>query len=55
VVHGDALTVLKTIPSESIDCFVTSPPYWTLKEYKQSEGQLGHVQDYAEFLAGLDL
>jgi DNA modification methylase len=29
----DALTFLKTLPSESINCCVTSPPYWGLRAY----------------------
>jgi len=33
---------------------LTSPPYWTLKEYRRSEGQLGWVADYDEFLDHLD-
>lgn len=34
---------------------VTSPPYWTLKEYAPgNEKQLGHFNDYDLFLAGLD-
>ena len=33
---------------------LTSPPYWTLKEYRQSDGQLGFVADYEEFLTELD-
>jgi DNA modification methylase len=33
---------------------VTSPPYWTLKEYNRREGQLGSVSDYDEFLTELD-
>ena len=28
VVCGDALTVLKAFPAKSIDCCITSPPYW---------------------------
>ena len=39
---------------ESIHLVVTSPPYWTLKEYPDSEGQLGWVADYEEFLDQLD-
>lgn len=42
------------IPDLSVHLVVTSPPYWTLKEYRDSEGQLGHVEDYREFLNGLD-
>ena len=33
---------------------VTSPPYWTLKEYNLSDGQLGYVRDYEEFVGELD-
>jgi len=39
---------------ESVHLVLTSPPYWTLKEYRKSEGQLGYVADYEEFLAELD-
>jgi DNA modification methylase len=45
---------IQGIPDESVHLVVTSPPYWTLKEYRQSDGQLGHVEDYREFLRGLD-
>lgn len=38
----------------SVHLVVTSPPYWTLKEYRKSEGQLGHVTDYDLFLGELD-
>jgi modification methylase len=38
----------------SVHLVVTSPPYWTLKEYNRSEGQLGYVADYERFLAELD-
>lgn len=37
---GDALTVLKTLPAESAQCIVTSPPYWGLRDYGMP-GQLG--------------
>lgn len=38
----------------SIHLVVTSPPYWTLKQYRESDGQLGHVGDYDSFLSELD-
>jgi len=38
----------------SVHLIVTSPPYWTLKEYRNTDGQLGHIQDYEEFLTELD-
>ena len=31
VLQGDALEVLKTLPSESVDCCVTSPPYFRIE------------------------
>lgn len=37
---GDAKTVLSTFPDNSIDCCVTSPPYYGLRDYGVS-GQLG--------------
>jgi len=40
--------------AESVHLVVTSPPYWTLKEYRDSPGQLGHFADYDMFLQELD-
>ncbi len=51
--HGDARNVLR-LKEESVHLVLTSPPYWTLKEYRDSEGQLGHVEDYEQFLIELD-
>src|ERR1035437_2857463 len=31
--NGDCRTVLKELPSESVQCVVTSPPYWGLRDY----------------------
>lgn len=45
---------MDSLPAESIHLIVTSPPYWTLKNYRDSDGQLGHVADYDAFLAELD-
>lgn len=38
--QGDALAVLAALPSESVHCMVTSPPYWSLRDYGVA-GQLG--------------
>ncbi len=50
--RGDARSV--ELEPESVQLVLTSPPYWTLKEYRSSEGQLGEVDDYEQFLAELD-
>ena len=51
VILGDARDV--QVPSSSIHLVVTSPPYWTLKEYPDSAGQLGRLSDYDAFLSSL--
>jgi DNA modification methylase len=38
----------------SVHLVVCSPPYWTLKKYRESKGQLGYVEDYNKFLTELD-
>ncbi len=50
---GDARN-MSGLPRESIHLVLTSPPYWILKKYHDTEGQLGHVEDYDEFLCQLD-
>jgi len=50
---GDARD-LSSIASESVHLVVTSPPYWTLKEYPGAEGQLGAIEEYEAFLDDLD-
>jgi DNA modification methylase len=39
---------------KSIHLIVTSPPYWTLKKYRDVKGQLGHITDFELFLDLLD-
>lgn len=52
IIHGDALEVLKTLPSDSIDCVITSPPYWGLRDYQVS-GQLGLEKTFEEYITKL--
>ena len=42
------------LEQNSIELVLTSPPYWTLKKYNDTDGQLGEVEDYDEFLDQLD-
>jgi modification methylase len=51
--RGDARSV-DFLPPESVHLVVTSPPYWTLKKYNVSEGQMGYIADYDTFLVELD-
>lgn len=51
---GDARD-LSWIPDGAVDLVVTSPPYWTLKQYQPNNGaQLGDITDYGRFLSELD-
>jgi len=53
LVRGDAREMsVKAVGTAHL--VLTSPPYWTLKEYRSSPGQLGHVLDYDQFLVDLD-
>ena len=45
---------MSMLPDGSVHLVLTSPPYWTLKEYRDMPGQLGHVEDYEIFLGQLD-
>lgn len=49
---GDALDVLRQFPDESIDCCVTSPPYFGLRDYG-SDGQIGLEQSPEDYIAKL--
>ena len=33
ILRGDSLSVLRTLPDNSVQCVVTSPPYWALRRY----------------------
>ncbi|GHV23151.1 methyltransferase [Spirochaetia bacterium] len=49
---GDSATVLKGIESASINCIITSPPYYSLRDYK-IEGQIGLENSVEEYVAAL--
>lgn len=55
VLVGDALGALSEMDAESVQCVVTSPPYWGLRDYGV-EGQLGlerTPEEYVERLVGI--
>lgn len=45
---------LSFIPDNSVHLVVTSPPYWTLKKYRDHKDQMGDISDYEQFLKELD-
>lgn len=52
IYHGSCMDVIKTFPDKSIDCVITSPPYWQLRDYGWS-GQWGMEKTFAEYLEHL--
>jgi site-specific DNA-methyltransferase (adenine-specific) len=49
IIQGDALEELKKLESESVNCIMTSPPYWALRDYG-TEGQLGLEPTFEEYI-----
>ena len=49
---GDALTVLKTLPDSSVNCCITSPPYYALRDYGV-DGQIGREETPALYVERL--
>lgn len=52
IYQGDALEVLKQMPSESVDMCITSPPYWNMRDYGD-KNQLGLEYTTSEFIDNL--
>jgi DNA modification methylase len=49
ILKGDTRDVLKDLPDESIQCAITSPPYWGMRDYG-FEDQIGAEDDINEYL-----
>lgn len=54
VIHCGDSRHLDWIPDGTVHLVVTSPPYWTLKEYPDNPNQLGLIEDYDRFHGELD-
>ncbi|MDR0819539.1 MAG: site-specific DNA-methyltransferase [Oscillospiraceae bacterium] len=52
IICGDALEILRTLPTESINCCVTSPPYYGLRDYGV-DGQIGLETTPDEYISRL--
>lgn len=49
ILTGDAVTLLKDLPDDSVDCVVTSPPYYALRDY-HVKGQIGLERTMHDYL-----
>jgi len=52
LLQGNAVDVVKTLKDDSIQCVVTSPPYWALRDYGDEE-QFGCEPSVEEYAANL--
>lgn len=52
ILVGDVLSQLRTLPSDSVHMIVTSPPYWSLREYG-CPGQIGLESSPHEYVSKL--
>jgi DNA modification methylase len=52
IIHGDALSSLRTLRSESVQCAITSPPYWNLRDYGH-DSQIGLEKTPRDYVAAL--
>ena len=52
ITQGDCLIILKTLPEKSINCCITSPPYYGLRDYGNNE-QLGLEKTPAEYIKNM--
>jgi len=49
ILQGDSLHLLRRLPAESVQCIVTSPPYWGLRDYGIS-GQIGLENSLTQYI-----
>lgn len=52
IIQGNSLSLLQEMPNDCVDCVITSPPYWNLRDYRVS-GQIGSEASFLEYLTTL--
>ena len=52
IINSDVMEGLKILPDNSIDCVITSPPYWSLRDYGVGD-QLGLEPTFQEYIQKL--
>jgi DNA modification methylase len=53
LLHGDCRAILRTLLPGSVQCMVTSPPYFGLRRYSDDEREIGGEPTPAEYVAHL--
>lgn len=55
IIQGDSLTTLKTIESNTVDCVITSPPYFQLRKYGDNDLELGREKNIVNYINSMKL
>ena len=52
---GDCLSVLKNMDDESVNCIITSPPYWGMRAYDNEEDkhEIGNEKKFDDYVSNL--
>lgn len=50
IIWGNCLNVMKDLKSESIDCMVTSPPYYNARSYSHWENLNDYLEDMRKII-----
>ena len=53
IINGDARAALATLDSASVNCCVTSPPYWGLRAYDGQERMIGMEESWEQYLESI--
>jgi len=53
ILVGDSLSVLKSMQDESVQCCVTSPPYFGLRKYSDDASEIGLETSYLDYVSHL--
>lgn len=51
-IHGDCLRELQLMENNSVNCIITSPPYWNMRKYDNCDNlhEIGNEKDYREYV-----
>ena len=55
LICGDCLSELKKMDNQSVNCIITSPPYWAMRKYDNSDdaNEIGNEDSYIEYVKNL--
>ena len=55
LIQGDCLSVLKEMDKESVNCIITSPPYWGMRAYDNEEDsrEIGNEKEFEQYITNL--